>query len=170
MGHTSLSGEPVLPPRAKSSGFTYIGLLIAVTILGIMLAAAGTMWSITARREKEVELPFIGHQFRNAIAHYYAVGGIYPRELADLVTDERLAAPRHFLRQIYRDPITGQADWQIILAPDGGVMGVTSNSQATTLKRANFNLEDAGFEGMEHYSDWQFAFSPRRPGRPQVYP
>ena len=34
-------------------------------------------------------------------------------ELADLVTDERSVVPRHFLRQIYRDPMTGQADWPI---------------------------------------------------------
>ena len=145
-----------------SGGFTYIGLLIAVTILGIMLSAAGTMWSITARREKEVELLFIGHEFRDAIQRYYAAGGVFPREVADLVNDERSAVPRHFLRQIYRDPMTGQADWQIILAADGSVMGVASSSQAPPIKRANFDLADAGFEDMERYADWQFIFVLRR--------
>ena len=171
MEHPSLRGERPRTPRVSySGGFTYIGLLIAITILGIMLSAAGTMWSIASRREKEVELLFIGHEFRNAIQRYYAAGGIFPRELADLVNDERSAVPRHFLRQIYRDPMTGHADWLVIPSPDGGVMGIASNSQATTIKRANFDPVDVGFDGIEHYSDWQFTYSPRRGrGRPQTY-
>ena len=65
------------------SGFTYIGLLVAVAIIGIMLSAAGSLWSFTSKREKEAELLFIGHQFRDAIARYYAANGPrYPRELA----------------------------------------------------------------------------------------
>ena len=146
-----------------SGGFTYIGLLIAVAIMGIMLSAAGTVWSITSQREKEAELIFIGHQVRGAISRYYSAGGFrYPPELADLVSDERSAVPRHFLRQIYRDPMTGQADWQIIRAADGGVMGIASSSKAKTLKRANFELLEAGFEDMECYCDWQFLYEPRR--------
>ena len=146
-----------------SGGFTYIGLLIAVAIMGIMLSAAGTLWSITSKREKEVELIFIGHQVRGAISRYYMAGGLrYPPELADLVSDERSAVPRHFLRQIYRDPMTGQADWQIIRAADGGVMGIASSSNAKTMKRANFEPLEAGFADMECYCDWQFLYQPRR--------
>ena len=153
--------------RGRSGGFTYIGLLVAVAVIGIMLSAAGSMWSFTSRREKEVELLFIGHQFRNAIARYYAVNGPrYPRELKDLIDDDRAAAPRHFLRKIYLDPMTGAADWQIIRAADGGIMGVASNSNEKTIKRGNFDLVDSGFNDMERYSDWQFLFDPRL-GRPR---
>jgi type II secretory pathway pseudopilin PulG len=145
-----------------SGGFTYIGLLIAVTIMGIMLSAAGTMWSITSKREKEAELIFIGHQVRGAISRYYVAGGFrYPPELADLVNDERSVVPRHFLRQVYRDPMTGQADWQIIRAADGGVMGIASSSKAGPLKRANFELLEAGLNDKECYCDWQFLYVPR---------
>jgi type II secretory pathway pseudopilin PulG len=154
MGRPSLRG---------SRGFTYIGLLIAVAIMGIMLSAAGTLWSIASKREKEVELIFIGHQVRSAIARYYAAGGFrYPRELADLVSDERSAVPRHFLRKIYRDPMTGQADWQIIRAADGGVMGIASSSKDKSMKRANFEPLEAGFKDMDCYCDWQFLYEPRR--------
>lgn len=146
-----------------SRGFTYIGLLIAVAIMGIMLAAAGTLWSVTSKREKEVELIFIGHQVRGAISRYYAAGGFrYPPELADLVSDQRSAVPRHFLRQIYRDPMTGQADWQIIRAADGGVMGIASSSKEKAMKRANFEPLEAGFKDLECYCDWQFLYEPRR--------
>jgi type II secretory pathway pseudopilin PulG len=146
----------------RSSGFTYIGLLVAVAVIGIMLSASGTVWSFASRREKEVELLFIGHQIRDAIARYYAVNGPrYPRELQDLVNDDHGAEPRHFLRKIYRDPMTGAADWQIIRAADGGIMGVASNSNDKTIKRGNFDLVDSGFNDMERYSDWQFLFDPR---------
>jgi type II secretory pathway pseudopilin PulG len=146
--------------RGASSGFTYIGLLIAVAIMGIMLSAAGTMWSVAAQREKEVELLFIGHQFRDAISRYVAADRRYPRELVDLLNDEN-AVPRHFLRKIYPDPMTGEADWTIVRSADGGVMGVASNSQAKPIKHANFDLQDAGFEDMDCYCDWQFIFVPR---------
>ncbi len=153
--------------RGRHGGFTYIGLLVAVAIIGIVLAAAGTLWSIAAQREKEADLLFIGHQFRAAISRYYAVNGFrYPRELADLVSDEGSAVPRHFIRQVYRDPMTGEADWQIIRAADGGVMGIASRSNAKAIKRANFTQLDAGFKDMESYSDWQFTYEPRR-GHPR---
>jgi type II secretory pathway pseudopilin PulG len=154
----------------RSGGFTYIGLLVAVAILGVMLAAAGSLWSFAAQREKEQELLFIGHQFRQAIGRYYVAGGFrYPRELADLLDDNRSAVPRHFIRQIYRDPMTGEADWQIIRAADGGVMGIASSSKATTIKRANFGLFDMGFKDKECYCDWQFLYDPRL-GRIRSYP
>jgi type II secretory pathway pseudopilin PulG len=155
---------------SRSRGFTYIGLLVAVTIIGLLLAAAGSFWSFTARREKEVELLFIGHQFRHAIGRYYAAGGSrYPRELQDLLSDDRSAVPRHFVRQIYRDPMTGQADWQIIRAADGGVMGIASSSKARPIKRANFDLIDGGFKDKDCYCDWEFLYDPRQ-GRTRSYP
>jgi type II secretory pathway pseudopilin PulG len=151
-------------------GFTYVGLLVAVAILGIMLAGAGSLWSFAARREKEAELLFIGHQFRNAIARYYAAGGFrYPRELQDLLDDDRSAVPRHFVRRIYRDPMTGEADWQVIRAADGGVMGIASSSKAKPIKQANFDLFDAGFKDKDCYCDWEFLYDPRL-GRTQSYP
>ena len=153
--------------RRGSGGFTYIGLLIAVAIMGMMLSAAGTMWSISAQREKEVELLFIGHQFRDAIARYFYRVHRYPRELQDLISDDTSAVPRHFLRKLYRDPMTSAADWDIVRSADGGVMGVTSHSQSKSIKRANFDLDDAGFADMDCYCDWQFIFVPRY-GRRQV--
>jgi type II secretory pathway pseudopilin PulG len=150
-----------MPPG--QAGFTYLGLLIAVAIMGVSLAAAGTLWSFAAQRDREADLLFIGHQYRNAIARYYSAGGFrYPRELRDLLDDDRSPTPRHFLRKLYADPMSGAADWQIVRAADGGVMGVASTSQAKSIKRANFDGADAGFEDFERYCDWQFVYVPRR--------
>jgi type II secretory pathway pseudopilin PulG len=151
-----------------SRGFTYLALLIGVALMGIMLAGAATLWSLSAQRDKEAELLFIGHQFRHAIARYYAAGGAgfqYPRDLQDLVEDPRSAVPRRFLRRVYLDPMTGANDWTLLLTNDGGIIGVASSSTAKTIKRANFRGEDSVFEGSESYRDWQFIYHPGR-GKP----
>ena len=54
--------------RHAENGFSYIGLLIAVALLGVGLASAGELWRTAAKREREQELLFAGREFRNAIA------------------------------------------------------------------------------------------------------
>ena len=150
--------------RPNQRGFTYIGILIAVVLLGIASSAAATLWSFAARREREAELLFIGHQFRRAIAQYYSAPGSnfqYPRELRDLVEDNRAPQARRFLRKIYPDPMTGRADWQLIRTSDGAIAGVASNSPATPIKQGNFTYADAAFEKAACYCDWQFIYEPR---------
>lgn len=148
--------------RTGSAGFTYLGILLAVAFLGIALAAVGTVWTTTLRREREAQLLFVGDAFRLAIASYYASGRQLPQELDDLVEDKRTPLPRRHLRRIYLDPMTGRADWQLLRDPDGGIFGVASSSQRAPLKRANFSPEDAQFEKAACYCEWRFEFSARR--------
>jgi type II secretory pathway pseudopilin PulG len=154
-------------PR-RLRGFTYLGILIAVAFLGIGLAAIGTVWATTAQREREAQLLFAGDAYRAAIEGYYRSGPMaqrLPQELDELLTDAREPLVRHHLRRLYPDPMTGRADWELIRDPDGGIVGVSSTSQRAPLKRANFAVEDAAFEGTKCYCDWKFVFSPQRPGR-----
>ncbi len=146
-------------PR-EAAGFTYIGLLIAVVILGLGLSAIGTVWRTEAQREREQELLFVGRQYREAIASYYAQGGQYPRELDDLLEDKRWPEPRHHLRRLYSDPMTGVADWHILRSTDAGVAGISSSSAQPPIKKAGFLPEEAGFADAKCYCDWQFLFNP----------
>jgi type II secretory pathway pseudopilin PulG len=148
--------------RSGSAGFTYLGILLAVALLGIALAAVGTVWTTTLRREREAQLLFVGDAFRNAIASYYASGRQLPQELDELVEDKRVPLPRRHLRRIYLDPMTGRADWQLLRDPDGGIFGIASSSQLAPLKRANFREQDVEFEKAECYCEWQFEFNPTR--------
>jgi len=147
---------------AGEGGFTYLGLLFAVVILGITLATVGVVWSTQIRREKEVELLFAGAQIRDAIGRYYAEAPtgahLFPPTLADLVEDHRWPEPHRHLRRLYYDPITATQDWQLILGPNGGIMGVASKSLERPIKRANFSDADAAFENAETYADWQFIY------------
>jgi len=103
-----------------------------VAISGIVLAATGTTWSSVKAREDEEQLRFVGEQFRRAIGSYYeqSPGGAkhFPRRLEDLLRDDRFALPKRHLRQIYVNPRTGKADWGVVIAPDGGVIGISTIS------------------------------------------
>lgn len=146
---------------SRAYGFTYIGLLIAVTLLGLALSAVGTVWRTTAQREREKELLFIGHEFQAAIAAYYNAGGRqFPQELNDLLEDKRWPEPRHFLRRLYADPMTGQADWTLIRVDSLGITGIASSSAAAPIKKANFREEDEDFKDAVSYQDWKFVFVP----------
>lgn len=130
------------------AGFTYVGLLIAVVIFGMGSVGAARLLASTERAEREAELLFVGHQFRQAIQSYVQAGpkaGQYPATLDDLLLDRRYPTPRRHLRRLFVDPITGKADWGLVNAPEGGIMGVHSLSEREPLKRANFEPEDGDF-------------------------
>ncbi len=147
--------------RRREAGFTYIGLLFAIVILGITLSTVGVVWSTQIRREREAQLLYVGDQIRTAIGRYRAAGGQLPQSLTDLVQDERTPAVRRFLRQVYVDPMTNQADWELIMAPEGGILGVASKSKEKPIKVAGFPAMDGAFEKTECYCDWRFIYSPR---------
>jgi len=166
-GRRGLRGESSSAARRTHAGFTYIGLLIIVALMGIASAALGTLWSMSAKREKEAELLFVGHQYRLAIARYRAAGGggtAFPLDLRDLVDDERGAVLRHHLRKLYNDPITGRNDWELIRTQDGQIIGIASSSHAIPMKQDNFDPDDDAFKDAQCYCDWKFVFAPRRFG------
>jgi len=150
--------------RHRQAGFTYLALLFTVAIASMVLAATGTLWSVEAQREREVELLFVGNQFRQAIRSYYeqspGMQKRYPMSLDELVTDNRYLGVKRHLRQIYMDPITGRSEWGMLMAPEGGIMGVHSLSDQKTIKRSHFLLRDATLEGKNMYSEWHFVYRP----------
>jgi len=153
--------------RARQSGFTYIGLLFAIVILGITLSSVGVVWSTQIRRDREAELLYVGDAIRSAIGHYRAAGGSYPAALTDLVQDERTPVVRRFLRRVYLDPITNSSDWELIMAPEGGILGVASKSQDKPIKQTGFAPVYAAFGNADCYCGWKFIYSPRNQWRQQ---
>ena len=152
--------------KGTERGFTYLGVLVIVMVMGAAMAATGSLWSSTAQREKERELLFIGEQFRQAIESYYrrSPGAAqYPKSLSELVDDKRFPMPQHHLRRVYADPMTGKAQWGLVEAPGGGIMGVHSNSEQAPLKTGNFRRKDEKFEGADQYAKWAFVYTPPPP-------
>jgi type II secretory pathway pseudopilin PulG len=138
------------------AGFTYIGLLVLIAMMGVALVLVSELWQTAQQREKEQELLFIGNQFRRAIAMYSADGGGYPHKLEDMLKDPRFPGVRRTLRKIYRDPITGGVEWGLVKLDGNSIAGVYSLSNAEPLKQSGFNLADQSFEAKKKYSEWVF--------------
>ncbi len=138
--------------------------MLAVALTGGVLAAVGEMSSHASQREREAELLFIGNEFRRAIGAYYelAPGGAkrYPQKLEDLLEDKRHPAVTRYLRRIYVDPMTAKAEWGVVEAPEGGIMGVFSLSGAAPVKTGGFDKADEAFAGAASYAEWKFTHSP----------
>jgi type II secretory pathway pseudopilin PulG len=144
-------------------GFTYLAVLFMLAIMAGGLALIGEMWETSLRRDKEADLVHVGNAYRRAIMLYYEgpPGGLrrFPRELADLVKDDRYPGTRRYLHKVYPDPVTG-GEWALMRAPDGGIMGVYSTAKQTPLRTGVFRLADRGLAGASSYADWKFFYQP----------
>jgi type II secretory pathway pseudopilin PulG len=147
--------------RRGARGFTYVGLLALVAVLGLLLAAAGEVASTTARREREAQLLWVGHAYREAIGRCWSHRRAYPQTLEELLGAAPDApAQLRCLRRLYPDPMTGAVDWVLLRAPGGGIMGVASSSRRAPLKTGRFDEADPDFDKASTYGDWQFTFQP----------
>ncbi len=150
-------------PTGKSaqSGFTLLYVLMLLVLIGMGLAAAGTLWKTDAQRDREADLLFAGDQYRQAIRSYYELDVASPRlpqSIDELLTDNRRLPPVRHLRRAYRDPFTGNA-FSLLRTPDTqGIIGVHSASTQAPLKVAGFLPEDEAFAEAGSHSNWKFIF------------
>jgi len=161
--------------RGFERGFTYTALLAAIVILGITMGAATKYWSNIALRDKEEELLFRGEQYRLAIERYfYALGRMqYPQSIDDLLKDNRTPQAKRYLRQKFKDPITGEDFVEKRDPLSKRIIGVYSSSDKEPLKQGNFpdtSLIYREFEGKKKYSEWVFEFRTPQAQSLQVIP
>jgi general secretion pathway protein G len=119
--------------RSGEGGFTLLEIIIVITILSVLTAAAIPMVRNSARREREIELMLTLRELRRAIDAYKLyndqTGGAaipiewktptgYPKTLELLVegfipanTVGASGNVKKFLRKLPKDPITGEAEW-----------------------------------------------------------
>ena len=120
--------------RAGGGGFTMIELLVALAIIGLMLALAYPRYFSSLDRSKEVVLRENLRTVRETIDKFYGDTGRYPEALDELVE-------RKYLRAVPLDPITeSTATWQLLPPTDGkegkvydiksGAPGAASNGRA----------------------------------------
>jgi type II secretory pathway pseudopilin PulG len=151
---------PITEPLRRQEGVTLLGLLITITILGVVAAAAVNVSALLERRQAEQELLWVGNAYRDALVRYYsspsAVASRYPRTLTDLLRDPRQPTTQRYLRQLYFDPITGKNDWVLVASPDGGIACIHSRSTAKPIKIEWFPAPFASFRDAKTYADWQF--------------
>lgn len=149
-------------------GFTYVGLLILVAVLGLVGAMTIRVGALSQRAAREAQLMEIGAQFSDALRAYAdatPAGQLpQPPNLAALLLDPRFPTPHRYLRKIFADPIAGSTDWGITYVTTGkGVLEVYSRSSATPLKTAHFDEQFGTFSGTTHYYDWRFSAATATP-------
>lgn len=173
---------------ARCGGFTYIGLIVLLAILGLVGAAGMKTGSLMQRAAAEEELLEIGAAFSEALRSYSAATPKgqpqQPPNLEALLKDPRFPGVRRHLRRIFVDPLTGKAEWGVMTMGDKAfVTGVYSLSAAKPLKVGNFDARFLNFENKEKISDWKFTAAgqgvvmlnatgsaPPAPGAPGVPP
>jgi len=156
----SMSAGRLAGRNGRDGGFTYIGVLVLIAVMGVVLASTGEIWHTVRKREKEQELLYVGDQFRRAVKQFYRhsppQARRYPMSLEELLKDPRYPGIQRYIRKIYPDPMTGSTEWGLIKGPDEQIYGVYSLSEEEPIKKKNFKLADKKFEDKMKYSEWVF--------------
>ncbi|MGO9486996.1 MAG: hypothetical protein ACLPX9_20900 [Rhodomicrobium sp.] len=140
-----------------SAGYTFPLMLVILVAFAYGAGRLEQTQSYRLKRDKEEELLFRGLEYQKAIRAFEAFGSTekrYPRNLDELVSDPR-SNGRRFIRQLYKDPITGR-DFEPIVTPAGTISGVVSASRDIPLRKVGFDKELKGFDKAKSYNDWRF--------------
>jgi type II secretion system protein G len=102
----------------RHRGFTLIELIVVMAIVALLVSIAAPRYLQSLDRARETSLRSSLAVVRQAIDQFAADRGRYPDSLPELV-DAR------YLRQLPEDPLTGQRDSWVLLAPppDSAVSG-----------------------------------------------
>lgn len=130
-----------LSPHRARGGFTLLELMIVITIVIILAAIVLPQYQKTILATREAVLREDLYKMRNLLDQYSADKQKLPQSLDDLVSGG-------YVRELPKDPITGQADWTIETGDDpnstGGEQGVINVHSAAA---------DTSSEGTP-YSEW----------------
>jgi len=156
----------------NGKGFTYLSVLLLVFVTGTALTTASHSWRTIMQREREKELLFRGDHINRAIESYCKAGGTkqirFPSRFEDLLKDPRFPAVKRHIRRIYKDPMTENGTWGLILGPGNSIKGVFSKSKHTPLKTGKFPEKYKDFEKAKTYSDWKFVFVAEKKDKAEV--
>jgi len=110
--------RPRAARRAGEAGYNLVALVMAVTLLNVMIAAALPLWSALIRRDREQETISRGLQYAEAIRVFQRRFGRLPNRLEELVEVE----PRS-IRRLWKDPLTSDGGWAVLVQlPQGQVV------------------------------------------------
>jgi len=126
---------------ARQRGFTLLELMIVITIIIILAAVVLPQYQKTILATREAVLRDDLFKMRSLLDQYAADKQKLPQSLDDLVSGG-------YLREIPKDPITGQADWNVVTGEDPN-----SSSGESGVIDVHSSAADTSSEGTP-YSEW----------------
>lgn len=134
--HPAVQLSASAPPRrrVRTRGFTFVELLVVITIVVILVTMAVPIYNKSIIRSKEAVLRNNLFSLRTVIDNYTYDKQKAPQSLQDLVTSG-------YLRDVPMDPMTGNKDWRTIMEDatqsvnqsEPGIFDVRSMSDKTGL-------------------------------------
>ncbi|QHN02211.1 type II secretion system protein [Granulicella sp. WH15] len=98
--------------RRQDEGFALVALIVAIFLILLALSVAAPKVAMELKHEREIETAHRANQYVRAIREYYIQNGNqYPASMEQLEKTNN----RRFLRQRYKDPMTGESNWRLIL-------------------------------------------------------
>jgi len=117
-----VSGSRAGNSPGNSGGYVLFGVLIGVTLMGIGVTAAVTLWSQVVQRDREAELLFRGESVVRALERFQEDRpGTLPETLDELVEGK-------YLRRAWLDPMTGRSFRILRAAPQAGNTGTAAGA------------------------------------------
>jgi general secretion pathway protein G len=120
-------------PRARLRGFTFVELMVVITIIVILISMAIPIYSNTIRRSNESVLRNNLFTLRTVIDNYTGDKSKAPQSLQELVS-------AGYLREIPWDPISRTQSWTVVMEDasqsvnqsEPGIFDVKSTSDKTS--------------------------------------
>lgn len=148
-----------MPTGDNQAGFTYLLLLVWLSVLALMLLRNNDHLQSQLRQDRETQLLFAGDQIRSAILHYRenpAGKKCFPAGFQQLLKDSRSTPVRYSLRRLYPDPFSQKVDWGMVYDDKQRWIGVYSKARGMPLKKEGFPRDYQHFKNASSYADWIF--------------
>jgi general secretion pathway protein G len=129
------------PGLLAAAGFTLLELMIVISIIIILASIALPQYQKTIMHARETVLRDDLFKMRSLLDQYAADKGKLPQSLDDLATE-------HYLREVPKDPITDNKDWNVVTGEDP--YSTQGNSGVTDVHSSS---PDTSTEGTP-YSEW----------------
>ncbi len=174
--------------KFRTRGYVLLLVMLVLFIMSLGLLVALPVLETQLRREKEEELIFRGQQYVEAIRLYQQKKpGAYPSSLEELLKEK-------CLRKLYRDPMTKDGQWNLLLlssspapgtramsgsqAPEGHVQKLLVVSSAALKKIKNPQIVGVVsasreksikiYQDAEYYHQWLFYYGQTPGQKPQL--